>query len=892
MMLDQVLRRAGHNMSHAIRVTASAALIVLLTACGGGGGDGGGGGTPTPVTYHASSGIAEKGPLITGSAVTAQELDPSLSPTGKQYSYQITSDLGEFSPTSSFTSQYIGVAATGYYFDEVLGTVSGGPVTLNGYSDLTVDTVMNVNILTTLAYQRIRTLVVQSGKTFSAARTQAEQEVLAALKIPAGSYGAFGSLKLTGNNEGAQILAAISSLFVQGNNAGESSVLINNFQNDLGTDGTLDSAVTLLALQTAAQNADPRSIAQHLNERFGSAGVSFAANDIARWIDGNGDGLVGELYFEVTGADSSTAFTLPAYFATALNGKSIYMNGGQIVVNDLPVTGEVTIHSGDVVAVMPGNFVNGAYQASINSGIYVGVARVVFVAPLDSIEVSPQGRRIAVTSQQAFTAVGHFSDGSVGNLSSTVRWSSSSPQVATVGSNGFAEPAGLGTATITATFGSYSGSSELEVVPVVLDDFTIAPNAMNTGVGVVQKPKVTGSYSDGTAGDVTQLVTWTSNDPLVATVDAHGAITGVALGSTNVEARIDSLTHSFSVNVTVSGVSMGQPMVVARRAHSATKLADGRVLIAGGEGDAEVTAEVFDPATATWSPTGTMANRHSTHEATLLSDGRVFVSGGVGSGPAVPYTEIYDPATNQWSETRPMSLDRVDHTATLLSDGKVLVVGGNGGLGPIHASTVLYDPVTNSWSTRANLGIKRAGHSATRLANGKILVAGGWNEMGPAIVSSLTATAELYDPASDTWTPIASMSHARIGQTATLLPDGRVLVAGGYDQTTPLGAEIYDPDSNTWSPAGAMGYPRLWHSATLLANGTVMVAGGLIDDVGTESNSVESYDPTTNSWSPLASLIVERTSHTATLLNSSAVLIVGGGNETPPYIHNSTELYW
>ena len=117
---------------------------------------------------------------ITGSAVTAQELDSSLSPTGKQYSYQVTSDLGEFSPTSNFTSQYIGVSATGYYFDEVLGAVSSGPVTLNGYSDLSVDTVMNVNILTTLAYQRIRTLAVQPGKTFSAARTQAEQEVLSA----------------------------------------------------------------------------------------------------------------------------------------------------------------------------------------------------------------------------------------------------------------------------------------------------------------------------------------------------------------------------------------------------------------------------------------------------------------------------------------------------------------------------------------------------------------------------------------------------------------------------------------------------------------------------------------------------------------------------------------
>ena len=891
MKLDEVLSRAGHNMFHAIRAIASAALIVLLASCGGGGGEGGG--PPAPITYHASSGIAEKGPLITGSAVTAQELDPSLSPTGKQYSYQISSDLGEFSPTSNFTSQYIGVAATGYYFDEVLGAVSGGPVTLNGYSDLSVDTVMNVNILTTLAYQRIRTLVVQSGKTFSAARTQAEQEVLTALKIPAGSYGAFGSLKLTGNNEGAQILAAISSLFVQGNNAGESSALINNFQNDLGTDGTLDSAATILALQAAAENLNPGTVAQNLNQRFASAGVSFTSNDIARWIDGNGDGLVGELYFEVTGADSSTTFTLPAYFATALNGKSIYMNGDGLIVNSVPMTGNVTVHTGDVIAVKAGTFANGAYHASINSGIYFGVARVVFVAPLDSIEVSPQARRIAVTAQQAFTAVGHFSDGSVGNLNSTVRWSSSAPQVAIVDSNGFAAAAGVGTTTITAVFGSYSGSSELNVVPVVLDDFTISPNAMNTGVGVVQRPKVTGTYSDGTTGDVSQLVAWTSNDPLVATVDAQGAITGVALGSTAIEARIESLIHNISVNVTASGVTLGQPMVVTRRSHSATLLASGKVLVTGGEGEpAETVTEIYDPATATWSSAGNMANRHGYHEATLLSDGRVFVTGGTGSGPAVPFAELYDPTTNQWSTARPMSLDRVDHTATLLLNGKVLVVGGNGGLGPIHASTVLYDPATNSWSTRADLGTQRAGHTATLLANGKVLVTGGRDVIGPTSISSVTATVELYDPDSDTWTPMASMSHARLGHTATLLANGKVLVVGGYDQTNSVVPEIYDPRSNTWSPAGTMMHTRLGHTATLLANGTVLVAGGIINELGEETNTVEAYDPATNSWSSLNSLIVERRGHTATLLNDNVVLIVGGGNETPPYMHNSTELYW
>src|SRR5215469_8484001 len=155
------MERQAHSVMG--RVCALAALTVLLTACGGGGG----GSSPPPVTYTANSGVAQKGPLIKGSTVTAQELDASLSPTGKQYSYQINSDLGTFTPTSTFGSQYIGLNATGYYFDELANAVSSGPITLNGYADLTAQTVLNVNLLTTLAYQRIQQLV-KLNSTFSA----------------------------------------------------------------------------------------------------------------------------------------------------------------------------------------------------------------------------------------------------------------------------------------------------------------------------------------------------------------------------------------------------------------------------------------------------------------------------------------------------------------------------------------------------------------------------------------------------------------------------------------------------------------------------------------------------------------------------------------------------
>jgi hypothetical protein len=229
--------------------------------------------------------------LIQGSLVAAQELDSNLSPTGKQYTYQINSNLGTFNPTSVFSSQYIGLNATGYYYDEVAHAISGGTITLNGYNDLSSASGLNVNLPTTLAYQRIQHLVA-SGMNFTAARTQAESEVLAVFHIPPGSYGAFGTLDISKGRNGDQILAAISSVFVYGNSSGNLASLIASFQSDLGANGVITNSATAAALTASAKALNPTAVATNHTQEYSSVGVSFTATEISNWIDQDGDGLV------------------------------------------------------------------------------------------------------------------------------------------------------------------------------------------------------------------------------------------------------------------------------------------------------------------------------------------------------------------------------------------------------------------------------------------------------------------------------------------------------------------------------------------------------------------------------------------------------------------------
>ena len=297
-------------------------------------------------------------------------------------------------------------------------------------------------------------------------------------------------------------------------------------------------------------------------------------------------------------------------------------------------------------------------------------------------------------------------------------------------------------------------------------------------------------------------------------------------------------------------------MTVARAASAATRLQDGRVLFTGGSGcgDADTgirdSAEVYDPSTGTFSPTGSMHTPRESHASTLLADGRVLITGGL-TGPAaagsggvtlaafrlvdtsanvLKTAEIYDPATGTFSKTGSMSSIRDQHTATLLPDGHVLVVGGGGEGYASVSSADLFDPATGTFSKTGSMKTGRYVHTATLLQDGRVLITGGRSPE-----SSVYASAEVYDPATGRFSSTGTMDDGRQQHTATLLQDGRVLVTGGYwsdgqKWRVLSSTEIYDPATGTFAPTGSMGTPRDDHTATLLDDGRVLIAGG--EDIG------------------------------------------------------------
>jgi N-acetylneuraminic acid mutarotase len=289
-------------------------------------------------------------------------------------------------------------------------------------------------------------------------------------------------------------------------------------------------------------------------------------------------------------------------------------------------------------------------------------------------------------------------------------------------------------------------------------------------------------------------------------------------------------------------------MIEARVWHSATLLPDGSVLVVGGSGNLRE-AELFYPSTRNWIATGsTSTPEGSGHTATLLLDGRVLVAGGNPGSEfdSLAAAELYDPTTGRWTITASMTTTRSWHTATLLADGRVLVVGGGSEErreeGPYRSATAeLYETSTGRWTATATMTAPRFGHTATLLPDGKVLVAGGDPGDG-----TIALSAELYDPSSGRWTATGSMAEARgSGHTATLLPDSTVLVAGGVgpgsDPIPVASAELYDPRSGRWTAAGSMAEARgFWSTATLLLDGRVLVAGGFLRS---PLASAELFDP-------------------------------------------------
>jgi hypothetical protein len=319
---------------------------------------------------------------------------------------------------------------------------------------------------------------------------------------------------------------------------------------------------------------------------------------------------------------------------------------------------------------------------------------------------------------------------------------------------------------------------------------------------------------------------------------------------------------------------------IYRQAHTATRLEDGRVLVAGGFDISQAcyaatgirSAELCDPSTKTFTLTEDMTTNHSEHAAALLRNGRVLIAGGI--GPDVPPTppgthfvgrpiniaEVFDPKTGTFTVTGSMTQARAAAMTATLKNGRVLVVGGFNDESGMLSSGDLYDPRSGTFSTTGSMIQPRILGVAATLFNGKMLIAGG-------LSSSAGTSAELYDPRTNTFTVTGSMNSDRSqGATATLLNNGLVLVAGGFDEVTFSSldtAELYDPKTGQFTIAkDHLTTPRAGHTATLLPNGGVLIAGG---DAG--GNTAELYDPQEGSLTRTGDLITGRSGATATLLS-------------------------
>jgi phage baseplate assembly protein gpV len=320
--------------------------------------------------------------------------------------------------------------------------------------------------------------------------------------------------------------------------------------------------------------------------------------------------------------------------------------------------------------------------------------------------------------------------------------------------------------------------------------------------------------------------------------------------------------------------------------HTATRLTDGRILLVGGSkavDDFLADVDIFDPITGQTSRAASLHRPRHAHSATLLPDGRVLVIGGY----SLPWqwlddAEVYDPAADTWTVVSPLHSHGVTHTATVMKDRRVLVVGGNTGSSRFTERVDIFNPQTNTWTEAQSLPGDRANHTAQLLADGRVLVAGGQtNEHG------IIGDALLYDPQANTWTVTGPMISPRIWAQSVRLQDGRVLVAGGMTleempaNKLSASAEIFDPATSAWTAAAAMMQPRYSHFLVLLPDGQVLALGGARDWACCWTSSsfvreIERYDPVTDKWRTVGELPQPRADAAATLLSDGRVWLTGG----------------
>jgi len=322
--------------------------------------------------------------------------------------------------------------------------------------------------------------------------------------------------------------------------------------------------------------------------------------------------------------------------------------------------------------------------------------------------------------------------------------------------------------------------------------------------------------------------------------------------------------------------------------------------VTGGTGDANnalASSELYSSVSGSWTFTGDMNLGRVSARGVLLPNGTVLVMGGCivndCLGSTTKSAEIYNPATGTWSVTGSMRTGRAEFVAALLPTGKVLVAGGctsydaNGCLA-VTAAAELYNPTTGTWSSTGAMRAARMAMTATVLTTGKALIAGGQTAASDALGSS-----ELYNPGTGAFSQTGKLITARSGHSATLLKTGMVLMAGGENVNgiSTAKAELYNPATGTYSATGNMPSNRQEHVALLLSSGLVLISGGNNVNATTTTPlaSCATYNPVTGSWTKASNMANARADHTATLLNNGHVVAAGGDNANGEL--SSAELY-
>ena len=314
------------------------------------------------------------------------------------------------------------------------------------------------------------------------------------------------------------------------------------------------------------------------------------------------------------------------------------------------------------------------------------------------------------------------------------------------------------------------------------------------------------------------------------------------------------------------GWTSGSELNIRRAYFTATLLANGKVLAAGGVsvggGPSHTSAELYDPVTDTWTMTGAMNVGRNSAAATRLLNGKVLVVGG--EGP-IAGAEIYDPVTGTWTNTAPMGSPRAFATATTLLNGKVLVTGGAG------TSAEVYDPVSGTWAPTTAMATARDRPGAVALPNGNVLVAGGDNVAGKS-------SSQIYQPSNGVWLPKVDMGVVRDRTGLVVLPTtGKVLAAGGAGTI----AQLYDPTgAGTWTNTGSTSVEHPWSNNTsLLPDGRVLLSGGLFN---AGDRITEIFDPATGAWGSQTPTNGVRAGSTSTVLTTGQVMLAGAFTDQIP----------